>query len=286
MSHALKYPGGKSYLSATLARLAPPHTHRVYGCAGGLSEIVDWPADNVSEVANDIDLTLTNFWRVLQDDKLTKQFRRRVEAIPFSEPEWLYHKRRLESGLTIIPDLELAVSYFVCCRQSFSGGLESFAPITRNRTRRRMNEQVSAWIGAIQGLEQVYQRIRRILVVNGDVCEIIRTQDGPKTLFYLDPTYLNRKTKKLYRYEMDIPKHQQLLAAIKAAKGMVMISNYRNLLYDDWLSGWHRHDVNLVNHMSGQKRKSSVVESIWMNFEPHTEGDLDVAAELLDKLAK
>ncbi len=44
--------------------------------------------EGVSEVVNDLDSGLTNFWRVLQDESLFKAFRRRIESTPFSQIEW------------------------------------------------------------------------------------------------------------------------------------------------------------------------------------------------------
>ena len=60
---ALKFAGGKSKIAAKIHKLAPPtiiddpangYIHRVYGYAGGLGEMYDWPCEGISEVANDI----------------------------------------------------------------------------------------------------------------------------------------------------------------------------------------------------------------------------------------
>src|SRR5262249_59335845 len=42
----------------------------------------------VSELANDIDGRLMNFWRVIRDVGTFERFRRQVEAIPLARPEW------------------------------------------------------------------------------------------------------------------------------------------------------------------------------------------------------
>ena len=44
--------------------------------------------DGVSEVVNDLDGDLINFWRVMADEAAFGQFQRRIEASPFSEAHW------------------------------------------------------------------------------------------------------------------------------------------------------------------------------------------------------
>jgi len=80
-----------------------------------------------------------------------------------------------------------AVSFFVECRMSLAGRGDQFAPLSRTRTRRGMNEQASAWLSAVDGLRAVHRRLRRVVVLNRPAIEVIQGQDGPDTLFYLDP---------------------------------------------------------------------------------------------------
>src|SRR6476660_6923423 len=84
----LKYHGGKSYIAPKIVALMPPHLHYVEPFAGGLSVLLAKNPEGVSEVVNDLDGDLTNFWRVLQDREAFEEFRRRVEAVPFSEAEY------------------------------------------------------------------------------------------------------------------------------------------------------------------------------------------------------
>jgi DNA adenine methylase len=94
-------------------------------------------------VVNDINLELTNFWRVLQGEKTFASFRRIVEAIPFSQVEWKEAEAKLQPIKP--PDVDAAVAFFVRCRLSRAGEFKEFATLSRNRTRRRQNEQASAW---------------------------------------------------------------------------------------------------------------------------------------------
>src|SRR5262245_22014218 len=88
MNIPLKTHGGKHYLAHQIVALMPRHTHYVEPYAGGMAVLFAKPCEGVSEVVNDLNGDLMNFWRVLQDKKLFAEFRRQVEAVPFSEVEW------------------------------------------------------------------------------------------------------------------------------------------------------------------------------------------------------
>src|SRR5215831_10305059 len=83
-----KWHGGKTYLARRIVGLMPPHVHYVEPYAGGLAVLLAKQPDGVSEVVNDLDGGLTNFWRVLQDTEDFQRFVRIVQAVPFSEAEW------------------------------------------------------------------------------------------------------------------------------------------------------------------------------------------------------
>ena len=98
MNMPLKWHGGKHYLASRIVALMPPHLHYVEPFFGGGAVLLTrnpedsslWlpPHKGVSEVANDIDGKLINFWRTLQDPAKFEVFRRRVEAIPLARAEW------------------------------------------------------------------------------------------------------------------------------------------------------------------------------------------------------
>jgi DNA adenine methylase len=275
----LKWWGGKHYLAKKIIDLMPPHLQYVEPYAGGLAVLLEKdPFDEskfwgrkgyergVSEVVNDINRELINFWRVLQREGQFAAFQRIVEAVPFSEDEWRDAEAR-QSPIAV-PDVDAAVAFFVRCRQSRAGAFKDFATLTRNRTRRMMNEQVSAWLNCIDGLPAVSARLRQVVILNRDALDVIQSQDGPATLFYLDPPYLpqTRVSTDAYRHEMEEADHRNLLAVIRNCEGMVLLSGYPSALYDEELSGWTRHDILIDNKAAGGATKRKMTESIWTNF--------------------
>jgi DNA adenine methylase len=261
----IKWHGGKHYLAKRIVDLMPAHTHYVEPFAGGLAVLLAKNPVGVSEVANDLDLRLTNFWRVLQSGADFGRFQRIVEAVPFSEGEWQDAGAMMDHS----DPVQRAVAFFIRCRQSLAGRKDTFAPLSRTRTRRQMNEQASAWITAIEGLPAVHARLRRVVVLNKPALDVIRSQDGEKTLFYLDPPYPHetRTACAVYgEFEMSKDDHKALLDLLRTCKGKVMLSAYGSVFYDMALSSWNRHDFDLPNNAAGGKAKRRMTEVIYTNF--------------------
>lgn len=267
----LKWHGGKNYLATRLWEIARriPHIHRVEVFGGGLSFTLASEPDGYSEVVNDLNSELMNFWCVLQCRELFEKFIRTVEATPFSEEMWDNAMLARQEHGESMDQVSQAWAFFVACRQSLAGRMDSFAPLSRARTRRRMNEQASAWLNAVEGLPAVHERLKRVAVLNRDALEVIRTQDGEETLFYLDPPYManTRTAKDVYEHEMTTEQHAELLRVLEKIKGKFLLSGYRNSLYNckAETAGWSRVDFELPNNSAGGKEKRRMVESIWSN---------------------
>ncbi|MBM4069109.1 MAG: DNA adenine methylase [Planctomycetes bacterium] len=259
----LKWHGGKNYLAKRIIELMPPHVHYVEPFAGGLAVLLAKDPEGVSEVVNDVDGNLMNFWRTLQVPDTFERFARVVQAIPFSEVEW---REAMPSNLG--SSLRQAIAFFVRCRQSLAGRQSCFAPLSRTRTRKGMNEQAAAWLGAVDGLAAVHARLRRVVILNRPAVEVIRQQDGPDTLIYCDPPYLasKRTAPDVYAHEMTTADHRELVTCLCHCKGKVMLSGYRSVLYDAALSGWTRHDFDVANNAASGKEKRRMTECVWCNW--------------------
>lgn len=276
MSHKLRSPikffGGKSYLAKRIIALMPSHIHYVETHAGGLSVLLAKPFDGVSEVANDINHRLTDFWRVLADPDQFQVFSRTVSAIPFSKIE--FNEAKLTRAVNIpslSPIVRRAVAFFIQARMSHSGRMKDFAAFSRTRTRRGMNEQASAWLSAVEGLEAVHKRLMRVAITYQDAAELISQQDHRTTLFYCDPPYMHESRANSNEYgefEMTVRDHEKLLIALRSIKGKFLLSGYRSKLYDNYAKRykWSCVDIKIPNHASGEKSKRIMTECVWMNY--------------------
>lgn len=274
LTSPIKWHGGKHYLAPKLIALLPAHVHRVHPYAGGLSELFAWPYEGVSEVVNDLNGELTAFWRALQSEIMFSEFLREVQATPFSSAEFNGASAASKESQEFLDSdpVAVAINFFIRCRQSRQGLMKDFATLSRNRTRRGMNEQVSAWLTAVEGLPEVHERLKRVVIFNKPALEVIRQQDGPSTLFYCDPPYLHstRETTNDYAHEMTTEAHISLLKVLSTIKGKFMLSGYPNTIYDSWAVNheWHCVDFDLPNNASSKKLKERKIERVWMNFKP------------------
>lgn len=289
-SAPIKTHGGKWYLAQEIVRRMPPHLVYCEPFCGGCSVLFardpnqDWyegasdydgsaKMRGSSEVVNDINGELTNFWDCLKNVSAFKCMQRTLDATPFSEAEYTSALSVVDSPPGSVAPVDRAVAFFIRCRQSRQGLQKDFATVSRNRTRRFINEQVSSWLTAIDGLEDIHARLQRVLILNRPALEVIRTQDGPKTLFYLDPPYLDETRVSHGEYgehEMSPEDHEDLLKVIHRIKGKFLLSGYRSDLYNDYAAGygWRRVEKQIDCKASSQEVKPVKTECLWMNFEP------------------
>ena len=262
----LKWHGGKGAYNGKLAQWiigkmpTPKPLHYVETHFGGGSVLLYLDPEGVSEVVNDLNGRLTNFWTALQNPRSFERLRRRLQVTPFSQTEWHRARSRTDD----------AAAFLVECRMSLAGRGKAFAPLSRTRTRRGMNEQASAWLSVIDGLLEVHERLQRVVILNADALEVIAQQDGPQTCFYLDPPYLHetRATTADYECEMTPYAHLDLLDALDGIKGKFLLSGYRSAMYDDVAKtcGWNRHEFKIPNNAAGGKQKREMTECLWTNF--------------------
>jgi DNA adenine methylase len=208
-----------------------------------------------------------NFYRVLKDPDLFGRFRQLLDLTLFSEAEWDAARDLL--GGTGGDQVERAAALFTLCRQSYSGAMASHSPTVRTRLRGGRNDAVNGWRSSVDGLPEVHRRLQDVDVRCRPALELIRSEDTPATLFYLDPPYLHetRTATKVYgNREMTEAAHRELLEALSRCKGKVMISGYASTLYDTALAGWSRHTKERPNNAAGGAAKRRMTEVLWCNF--------------------
>lgn len=267
MANPLKWHGGKSYLASWVISLMPDraswHLYREPYFGGG-AVLFRLDPEGLSEAVNDLNAGLTNFWAVLGDDLYSVRLIDLLSSTPFSQAEFD------KAGWTdATPSVHNARDFFIRYRQSRQGLGKDFATPTR-RLRRGMNENVSAWLSAVEGLPEAHERLKRVEIRNMDAVEFIRKYDDEKAVFYCDPPYLHetRSSTGVYEHEMTESYHRKLLACLTSISGQFLLSGYRSKLYDRAAlnCGWNRHEKQIDNKASGKKSKETKTECIWTNF--------------------
>src|SRR5207302_7965555 len=126
--------------------------------------------------------------RVLRDQK--EQLLEAIGLTPFAREE-LYHA--VNGDLRALSDLERARRFFVRARQARTG-LAQTASLGRwanckNTSRSGMSGAVSRWLGSVNMLPAIAERLPRVQIEHRPALEVLRLYDAAGTLFYCDPPY-------------------------------------------------------------------------------------------------
>ncbi len=264
---AFGWYGGKfSHLDFLLPCL-PNDARHFCDVFGGSAAVLINRAPAPVETYNDLDSELVNFFATLRHCDMGEQLLREIALTPFSREE-LALACTPEEGLGPV---ERARRFYVRARQTRTGlaqtsstGRWAHCILT---SRSGMAGAVSRWIGSIDGLPPIIDRLMRVQIDNAPALEVIERYDTPDTLFYLDPPYVHesRGDKNAYFGEMSDADHKALARLLHNIKGRAAISGYRSDLYDSIYADWHRIDApEKICHSVRQPRQ----ESLWMNYEP------------------
>lgn len=263
---AFGWYGGKFSHLDWLLPLLPKCHHYCEPFAGSAAVLLNREPSPI-ETYNDLDGEVCNFFRVLrtQCDKLI----RAIALTPFSREEFAL-ACELDSKLS---SLERARRFYVRARQVRTG-LAQTASVGRwanciDTSRAGMSGVVSRWLGGVEMLSEIGERLIRVQIENRPAIDVIQLYDSPNTLFYCDPPYVHgtRGDSKAYGYEMTDEQHRELADVLNAAKGMVAFSNY---------------DCDLINRLYPPKRwrkiigpvktnhstKDTRTEVLWVNYDP------------------
>lgn len=260
------YGGKFSHLAWLLPLL--PATHCYCEPFGGSAAVLLNRDPSQIETYNDLDGDVVNFFRVLRDQK-----ERLIEVIgltPFSREEFAI-ACQLEPEVS---PLERARRFYVRARQVRTG-LAQTATIGRwanckQTSRRGMSGVISRWLGGVELLPEIAERLLRVQIENRPALEVIELYDSSNTLFYCDPPYLHetRGDTNAYSYEMTNSEHVQLAERLNAVKGLVVISNYESEFLDGLYppKRWYKHVTPPKTiHSTKDMRR----EVLWTNYHPH-----------------
>src|ERR1041385_6799411 len=224
---AFGYYGGKfSHLDFILPLLPTSYQHYCEPFGGSAAVLINREPAPV-ETYNDLDAEVTNFFGCLRDDG--DELVRQIVFTPFSREE-LVIAHRNEIGLS---PLERARRFFVRARQTRTGlaqtsteGRWAHCVLT---SRAGMAGAVSRWLGSVEGLPEIVQRLQRVQIENAPAREVILRYDSPETLFYCDPPYPHeaRGDSKAYGYEMTDDDHAELAKLLHSVRAAVALSGYR-----------------------------------------------------------
>ena len=260
MNSVLKYPGSKWSLAEWIVGHFPPHHSYLEPFFGSGAVLFSKPRSHI-ETVNDLDGDVVNLFECIRQDP--EKLGRMVYYTPYSRQEY---EKTYQSAVPTDP-FERAARFLLRCNQGHGF---------------RTNEHRVGWKNDVQGRERAYaakywaelpmrigeaaERLRGIQIENRPAAEVIARFNGENVLIYCDPPYvLSERSggKRQYKHEMTDADHEELLAALKAHRGPVVLSGYPSALYDRELRGWYRETATATDQLSRRR-----LEVLWMNFEP------------------
>ena len=262
---AFGWYGGKFSHLDWLLPLLPECHHYCEPFAGSAAVLLNRQPAPV-ETYNDLDGEVANFFRVLRDHKET--LTEKIGLTPFSREEFSLaceYDSRLEP-------IERARRFYVRARQVRTG-LAQTASLGRwanckNTSRAGMSGVVSRWLGGVEALPEIAERLLRVQIENRPALDVIRLYDEVTTLFYCDPPYVHdsRRDNHAYSHEMTDLQHRDLAKVLNQVSGLVAISNYDCPLMRELYPApkWRKQESpSKTIHSTKDKR----VEVLWTNFD-------------------
>lgn len=213
------------------------------------------------ETVNDLDSDIVNLFDVLRNHP--EELKRVLSLTPYSREE--YDK----SFEPCDEPIEKARRYMVKTTQAIGAKLNGKCG-WRNHKQMKIGGTACKWAGITETIDIAADRLRGsttnlVQIEHMDALHLIERYNTPDALIYLDPPYVRsaRKSGKLYRHEMDDQQQVRMLEIITQSKAKIILSGYRNEIYDKWLSGWETDST-----MSQTTSTEMAEEVIWMNYPP------------------
>jgi len=218
------------------------------------------------ETYNDIDGDVVNFFRVLRDRH--EELIRAIALTPFSRTEYY---RAIYGSTQGISEVEHARRFYIRARQTRTS-LAQTASLGRwanckDTSRAGMSGVISRWLGGVDALDDIAQRLIRVQIENRPAEDVIRLYDSPSTLFYCDPPYLHatRGDSKAYGFEMDEDQHRQFAEAVRGCRGKVAVSGYDHPLMEKLFPSRHWFKT-LGQSKTIHSTKGTRQEVLWTNY--------------------
>ncbi len=269
----VRYHGGKWKLAPWIIRHFPAHRVYVEPYGGGGSTLLR-KLRSYAEVYNDLDGEMVNLFRVVRDQG--PALLRAIELTPYSRADFN------ESFLPAPDPIEQARRTCARSYMGFGGNLtrpnrDQSPQRTGFRTyskKDRRSIPAQDWRNFPNGLGQIIDRLRGVIIEQRDAMEVMTAHDGEETVHYVDPPYVHSTrgfdcggTHRGYRYEMTDDQHQVLATVLHRLKGYVVLSGYDCELYRALYKDWPA-----VSRKSCADGARARLEYLWLS--PRTEAAL------------
>lgn len=225
----LRYFGGKWQIAPWVIAQLPAHRIYVEPFGGAASVLLRKHRSRI-EVYNDLDEEIVGLFRVLQDARQCQRLIRLLRRTPYARAEF---ERAFQPTADPVQRAQRAIvrAYQSFHHESLFNPKKTTFADARHRTGNHC--KAHEWASYPRHLVRVCQRLQGVVIERRDALEVIRAQDTPDTLFFVDPPYLpSTRSKSGYRCELTEAQHVALLECLLAIQGRAVVAGYPSALYD------------------------------------------------------
>lgn len=307
MQSPLNWFGGKSKMVKDLIKYLPPKiAYTTYiELFGGASHFLFKQSLNEIEIYNDIHIGLVNFFKVLQDEKLSEQlydlltltlyareefkesklvplvinglptvytYEEYMELIRYMNDDKYKEKFEHIEIIYLEDEVERARKFFIMVLQSFGSLCKNWSYST-TVSRGGCAQCVNAWLNHVNSIIEGHKRFKYVIVENESYEVIVKKHSNPNVFIYADCPYVHstRVSKDAYEYELSDKMQIEMCNVLSNTSAYVMISGYDNDIYDKHLKGFRKIKLGTYTaRSSSKKEKGNRVEILWMNYDELT----------------
>lgn len=207
MQSFISWIGGKKLLKKKIIEQFPESFDRYIEVFGGAGWVLFDKAQHAkTEVFNDINGDLINLYRCVKYHP---------EALQ-KELDWILVSREqffdsvMQNDIRGMTDIQRAAKFYCRIKLSFGSDLRSFGVRPRDMQK------------TIAYLQEVSERLNKVVIENIDFEQLIKTYDRESALFYLDPPYY--EAERYYPDKFQPEDHIRLCGVLSNIKGKFILS--------------------------------------------------------------
>ncbi|MED4572628.1 DNA adenine methylase [Brevibacillus agri] len=247
----LHYPGSKWSMADWIIEHMPEHETYLEPFFGSGAVLFNKPPSKI-ETVNDLDGQVVNLFRVIRDRP--EELAEKIRWTPYSRQEYY------DSYEPTDDELEDARRFLIRCWMA-RGGKTSDRTGWRHIIDTNGPSVTKSWAELPEKILAVTERLRYVQIEQQPALQLIERHRRSEVLICADPPYvLATRNNRMYKHEMTDADHLELLDALDAHPGPVLLSGYEHLLYDERLAHWYR-ETKFVQAEGGKRRK----EVLWIN---------------------
>lgn len=258
----LKYRGSKWRLAPwIIAQFPPPDTYTTY-CEPyfGSGAVFFRKPPSPHEIVNDLSGDVVNLFRMLREHG--GALAALIQMAPWARSEYDASYLPIIPTMPVASDcdarLEAARRFLVRCWQAQHLDFTRHTA-WRHRGTRAHSSTTALWAKLPQRVLQTVERLKGAEIECRPALDLITRHRHPDVLLYVDPPYVlsTRGRRKLYHRELSDTEHAELLEALDAHPGPVVLSGYAHPLYDTRLAHWRRREK--ASFAEGGGRRTEVL---------------------------